>query len=144
MTETAADLLARTTLVVHRGPFALGSWPRAQDSAVFTAVVRTYDEVCAVMRDDRETTALVREASLPTLPAPRRIERGFAVITLDQPMAWDVVGVLAALSASLAEARIPVGALSAFARDHVLVPASRLADALGALEPHCAAVRWHG
>lgn len=142
MTPGGDELLARTTLLVRRGPYALGSWPRAQDSAVFTGVVRTSDDVCAVMRDDRETTALVRESSLPTLPAPRRVERGFALVTLDLPMEWDVVGVLASLTAALADARIPVGALSAFARDHLLVPASRLEAAVDVLRPRSADVRW--
>ena len=131
MPEDAVSILRQTPLVVRRGPFALCAWPRGQAlPALFFTV-----------RDDRETTALVAEADLSALPAPERVQPGFAVITLDLPMDWDVVGVLAAVSRALADAGIPLGAVAAFSRDHLLVPADRLDGALAVLADLCGEVR---
>ena len=46
----------------------------------------------------------------------------------------DLTGVLVALAAPLAEAAVPIFALSTFDTDYVLVPGDRLTDALTALE----------
>ena len=123
----AEELLRRAPIRVDEGPYALVAWPPgapAPTSARFT------------VRDDKETTALVREVDLDDLddlPAPERVERGWAVLTLDLAMEWDVVGVLALVTARLAARGIPVGAVSAFSRDHLLVRTDRVQQALQAL-----------
>lgn len=141
MSARARELLAATPLLVRRGPYALGAWGPAQASAVGAALLRRPGDLLLWMRDDREVTALCRHAALADLPPPREVQRDFCVLTLDHPMAWDVVGVLAAVTAALAAAGIPAGALAAYSRDHLLVPAAGLADAVAALSPLCAGVR---
>ena len=125
----AGELLKRTPVVVRRGPYALGVWDELPAGFVFA------------MRDDRESTALVREERLDALPPPRTVQRGWSILTLDLEMGWDIVGVLAIVSSVLAAARVPIGAFSAFSRDHIIVPATRLDDALRALEGACGPVR---
>jgi hypothetical protein len=141
-------LLARTPLVVRRGPFALGSWPTAQLpllSALLPAVAARADGApCLWCVDDLELTALLPERALAELPPPQRVERGWCVLTLDTVMAWDVTGVLAAVAGALAAAGVPLGAVTAFSRDHLLVPSARLPDALAALAGLCGSVREHG
>ena len=120
----AEELLRRAPVRVDVGPYALVAWPPgtpAPTSARFTVL------------DDKETTALVREVDLDDLPAPERVERGWAVLTIDLPMDWDVVGVLALVTARLAARGIPVGAVSAFSRDHLLVRGDRVEEAVAAL-----------
>jgi hypothetical protein len=136
-----AELLARTPLTVRRGPYALGAWSRAQASAVGSGLLRSRSDVALHMADDLEVTALLRESALAELPPPRGVQRGFAIITLDTVMGWDLTGVLAAVTAPLASAGIPVAAFTAFSRDHVLVPWERLDEALAALSPLCGPVR---
>ncbi len=46
---------------------------------------------------------------------------------------WNIVGFFAEISRILAEAGIPIGAISAFSRDHVLVKQEDLAKALKVL-----------
>jgi hypothetical protein len=124
----ARELLARTPLAVDPGPYALAAWAPGTpppEGALFSCV------------DDRETSALVAETVLDGLSPPLHADRGFALVTLDLPMDWDVVGVLAEVTAALAAANIPVGAVSAYSRDHLLVPAGRVEDALSALGPLC-------
>jgi len=137
----ARALLARTPLTVRLGPFALASWAPAQVSAVSAAALRSHSDVALWMRDDLEVTALLRESALASAPPPRHAQRGWALLTLDQPMDWEVTGVLAAVSGALAAAGIPIGAVTAFARDHVLVPVDRLDEALAALSAVCGEVR---
>ena len=136
-----AELLARTPLVVRRGPYAMGCWARAQASAVGSGLLRARSDVALHFVDDLEVTALVREAALAELPPPRGVQRGFSIVTLDTVMAWDLTGVLAAVTAPLAAAGIPLGAVTAYSRDHVLVPWDRLDEALAALSPLCGPVR---
>lgn len=40
--------------------------------------------------DDLEVASVLEEALLASVPAPAHVERGWAVIALDQPMAWDI------------------------------------------------------
>jgi hypothetical protein len=141
MSADVTALLARTPLVVRRGPYALGAWAPAQAGAVGSALMRRPPDLLLWMRDDKEVTALYRESAHSDLPAPRNLQRGFAVITPDRTMAWDLTGVLAALAGALAAAGVPLGAFSAYSRDHLLVPGAQLDAALAALAPFCPEVR---
>lgn len=141
MSTNVADLLARTTLVVRRGRYALGAWRHAESPAVHAGMARADGELGFVLFDDVELTALVPEDTLDELPNPQHLERDFAALTLDTVMAWDVVGVLAHVTGLLAAAGIPLGAATAYSRDHLLVPGARLEQALEVLGPHFAGVR---
>lgn len=59
-----------------------------------------------------------------------RVEAGWALLTCITPLPWDVVGFLAGVTARLAQAGITCGALSAYSRDHLLVPWARREEAL--------------
>jgi uncharacterized protein len=67
-----------------------------------------------------------------------RVETGFRLVTLGVELGWDVVGFLAHVTAILAEASVPVGALSAFSRDHLLIKQEDLGTALRVLGRHVA------
>ncbi len=67
-----------------------------------------------------------------------RIESGFRLLTLDIELGWNVVGYLARVTEILASAGIPVGALSAFSRDHLLIKQDDLGTALRVLGRHVA------
>lgn len=141
MSTDVAALLARTTLVVRSGRYALGAWRHAESPAVHAGMARADGELGFVLFDDIELSALVPEATLDELPTPQKIERDFAALTLDTVMAWDVVGVLAHVTALLAGAGIPLGAATAYSRDHLLVPGAQLERALEVLAPHFESVR---
>ena len=88
------------------------------------------------------TSQLVRESGATTLLLPERcleqlierhpeaeIERGLYWIRFEAPMAWDLVGFLAHVSAALAEAGVPIGVVCSFHRDHLFVGAGSVEDA---------------
>ena len=95
--------------------------------------------VFMLLRDTHETTLLVEEDDwLAMRHAARdaRVERGFRLVTLDIELEWNVVGFLARVAGILAAAGIPVGALSAFSRDHLLIKQEQLGAALRVLGGH--------
>lgn len=141
MSEDVRELLRRTPLIVRRGPYALGAWTLAQASAVASGMLRARAGTWWLVVDELEVTALLAESALDELPAPRQCERGWALITLDLAMDWNVTGVIAAVSDALSSAGIPLGAVAAYSRDHLLVPGARLDEALAALSNLCGEVR---
>ncbi len=87
---------------------------------------------------------VVQEAGEITLVAPEEVlsalgskvlrrSQGWRALTLDGVFPPEAVGVLAALTRALAEARVPVMAFSSFRADHLLVPEGHLGRALAAL-----------
>jgi len=86
----------------------------------FSSVTRTPEELSIVCPEE-------------CVPADVLAERQWACVQLQGPFAFTLTGVLASFLAPLAEARVPIFALSTFDTDWVLIPTSRLDDALAAL-----------
>src|ERR671921_2953183 len=94
-----------------------------------------------LLRDPFEVTLLVEESDWRAMrhaARDARAEAGFRLVTLDVELGWDVVGFLAHVTRILAEAGVPVGALSAFSRDHLLIKQDDLGKALRVLGEHVA------
>jgi hypothetical protein len=92
----------------------------AAGSAPFCSITRTPDELSIVAPD-------------AAVPANAKCERGWAMIRLLGPFAFDQVGVLASFTAPLAEAGVSVFAISTFDTDYVLVKSEQAAAARAAL-----------
>lgn len=93
------------------------SWAEAPP---FSAVVRTSDELSVLCRDE-------------AVPAAARAERGFRLLALAGPFAFDETGILSSVLGPLAEARIGILALSTFDTDYVLVKEGALEAAVAVL-----------
>jgi len=93
----------------------------------FYALVADKDEVTLIAPLDLLAQATEHH------PAWQIGSTGFCLITLEVEFTLEVVGVMAYLTPALAEAGIPILALSAFSRDHFLVPEPRASEALGIL-----------
>jgi len=94
-----------------------------------------------LLRDPFEVTLLVEESDWRAMRHAARdakTEAGFRLVTLDVELGWDVVGFLAHVTRILADASVPVGALSAFTRDHLLIKQDDLGNALRVLGEHVA------
>ena len=94
-----------------------------------------------LLRDEHEVTLLLDEVDWQTMrhaARDARIEGGFRLLTLDVELGWQAVGYLARVTEILAAANIPVGALSAFSRDHLLIKQDDLGTALRVLGQHVA------
>lgn len=100
-------------LVLCRFP-AASAIPQWATSAPFFSVTRAGDEL----------SLLVPESSVPSagLPYGVQVERSWRALRVGEaPLDFDLVGVLAAISGTLAAAQVPVLALSTFESDYVCV-----------------------
>jgi hypothetical protein len=86
----------------------------------FFCVVRTGDELSIVCSESR-------------IPDGTPAERGWAALKLAGPFPFSMTGVLASFVQPLAEAQIPVFAISTFDTDYVLIKSEYLERAVVAL-----------
>ena len=75
-------------------------------------------ELCSVTRTIDELSVVCSEASVP---ADAPAERGWRALKVQGPLDFSLTGVLAALTAPLAAAAIPIFALSTYETDYILV-----------------------
>ncbi len=64
------------------------------------------------------------------------IEKGFRLITFDIVLPFSFVGFLSEVSSILASEEIPIFAISAYSRDHILVKDEYIEKAISALSNH--------
>ena len=139
----AAELLRRTRVEVAPGTFVLAGmrhedWARLLENPELSPRA---DALFMLLRDAHETTLLVEEEdwrAMRHVVRDARVEAGWRLVTFDVVLPWDVVGFLAHVTRILAEAGVPVGALSAFSRDHLLIKQEDLGKALRVLGEHVA------
>jgi len=135
-------------------------WPEAVVFATFPRFAG--DRVAAFagrtgVRDPLAFVAFVTEGTECSLTAPEaafgswrlrhratEVSRGLRAVTIDVSMPVDVVGFLAPLADRLADAQIPIIPQCGYRTDHILIPASRLDDALKVIEGLIADARKEG
>jgi uncharacterized protein len=114
---------------IHPGEWAIAqlapeapipAW--ALDSSGFSALIKTAHELSIVV---------------PTSKVPEnvRYERGWSLLELHGPFAFEQTGILASFATPLAEAGIGLFALSTFDTDYLLVKAESIDRAIRALVP---------
>ena len=91
------------------------------DFSSFLSMTRTDDELSIV-------------SSTIDVPAGARAEAGWRCLKVEGPLAFEMTGVLARLSAPLARAEIPVFIVSTYDTDYILVKDSDLDRACSALD----------
>jgi hypothetical protein len=100
------------------------------------AICRTDDPVptaFATLNDDTETTVVVDEAA--GIPADAgAVSRDWKRLTFEMDLPFELVGFLAAVATTLAEADVSVFVLSTYSTDHVLVRRADLDVAVQQLE----------
>lgn len=89
-----------------------------------------------IFKDKWEITLVIDETDFQTCRHAIRdakIESGFRLVSFDLEMDFSIVGYFAEITKILAQANIPILALSAFSRDHLLIKQDNLAKALKVL-----------
>lgn len=92
-----------------------------------------------LLADKYETTMLLDAIDWQTMRHAARdakIEDNFRLLTFTLELDWSVVGFLAFVAKTLAEAGISVGVISAFSRDHLLIKQEDLPRALKILSQY--------
>ncbi len=104
--------------VTNALPAWLADWLAWDDSIV--SVTRTADEISVICRSDR-------------IPKDVTADHGWRIFKVAGPLALSLTGILMRLLTPLAEAGVPILAVSTFDTDYVLVRDGRIADATSAL-----------
>lgn len=139
----AAELLSKARVVVAPATFYLvglshADWMRLLENPELSP---RPESIFMLLKDEREVTLLLEETdwrSMRHAAREARVEGGFRLLTLDIELDWTVTGFLARVTKLLAEEGISCGALSAYARDHLLVRQVDLGKALRTLGKHVA------
>ncbi len=87
----------------------------------FSSVTRTADELSVVCATDRVPEGLLRED-------------GWSALAVEGPLDFGLTGILAALATCLAEASVPIFAVSTYDTDWILIKRTDLKRAVGALQ----------
>ena len=85
----------------------------------------------AVIRTDDELTIVVESEQVHL---EVKAQRDFACFRVIGELAFDVIGVIAAISGKLAESKIPILSISTYNTDYFLVSSSKMALARQSLE----------
>jgi hypothetical protein len=85
----------------------------------------------SLTRTRGELSVVVEESGVP--PSVEQVEPGWRALALHGPIPFGTTGVIAALTAPLAAAHVPVFVISTFDTDVVLVKADQLGQAVAAL-----------
>jgi hypothetical protein len=93
----------------------------------FFCVVRTRDELSVVCSEEVCTEDACAEDRIPD---GALAERGWMALKLEGPFPFSMTGVLASFLQPLAEARIPIFAISTFDTDYVLIKPENLEQAV--------------
>jgi hypothetical protein len=99
--------------------------------AAIPAWTETEGEFVSVTRT-REELSIICSARLP--PADTKQEAGWCAFKVEGPLAFGLVGILAAIANPLAKAGISIFATSTYHTDYVLVKEAKVPEAIAALE----------
>lgn len=99
---------------------ASAAWPVAPEGRDFFSATRVGDELSVVCGED-------------VTPQGARIESGWRAIEVSGPLDFGMVGVMAQLTAPLADVEVSVFVLSTYDTDYLLVHAAALERAVNAL-----------
>jgi hypothetical protein len=108
------DILAEEFGIARLAPDA--PVPAAPRHAPLWSLTRTRDELSLI-------------APVDALPAMGRVERGWRCLRVRGPLSFEMTGVLASLAGPLADADVPILAVSTYDTDYLLVRDAHLAAA---------------
>ena len=119
-------------------PQALAVCRASADAAIPDWVLT--GELYSVTRTPEELSIVCAETCIPQDAQTVKVERGWVALKLEGPFPFAMTGVLASFLDPLAEAKIPIFAVSTFDTDYVLIKAENLQaaeKALGAAGHEC-------
>ncbi len=131
------DALRNATLFSDNRLYCLVHLPPRAITAAAAILAEVGEPFSAVIVDKDEVTLILDKTSLEDfayrLP-DHQATCNYRLLTFDVPLEHDLVGFLSVISSRLAGEGIPIMALSAYQRDHLLIPASHFDRAVAAIQ----------
>jgi len=137
----ASEILKKTRVEISPETYSLISIPESEFQKLLEnpELSPRMTAPFMIFKDKFEITLLLDETDFRSVRdnlENAKVETGFRLLTFEIVLDFNVFGFLAELARILAEAEIPIVALSAFSRDHILIKQENLAKALKVLGEH--------
>jgi hypothetical protein len=132
----ALAIWAKTRVVLWPEDYLLIHLPRDRAAEAAAIAARSTAFGACVFERDEASLTVPREVwpESGALADVARVEGPFRALTLEAEVPLDLCGYLAPAAERLAAEGIPVIPQCAFLKDHILVPAARVDDAMAVLE----------
>ncbi len=135
---TPDQALRQATLYTDDVLYRLIHLPTNEIMAGASVLAEIGEPFAALICDKDEVTLIIPADTVADFERRLRDQRvsesAYRLISFDLELEPTLTGFMARVSAALAAAQVPILPLSAFSRDHVLVPADQFAAAWDALE----------
>ncbi len=119
-------VIAETRLFTDGRPYVIIGLPASQLVLASELLMRTRAPFSALLYDKDEVTLVISREAWDLMSAGLEISAispDYRLITFDLPLDLGLVGYIATLTSVVAERGISIFPISAFSRDHILVPA---------------------
>jgi hypothetical protein len=137
MTQSVEQALAAVRLYSDGQDYILVHLPSKAIMAAAGVIAQIGEPFCAMIVDKDEVSLVIPAEALDDfrerIPNYEVADAAYRLITLDIELDLGLVGFMAVVSRALAEASVPIMALAAYSRDHLLVPAAQFSVAMEAL-----------
>ena len=141
MTQTIEQVLTQAKFYTDGQDYALIQLPSrvimlaagilAEVADPFTVLIVDKDEITLMIPDE---LVVEFEKRLSRVPEHKISDIKYRLITIDLELEPDLVGFMARIATTLAQANVTILPIAAFSRDHLLVPSTQAETALKALE----------
>ena len=138
MTQSAHEALKAAVLYSDGERYALIKLPTAAITAAAGILAEIGEPFAALLVDKDEVSLVITASDLEDygkrLPGHQTSGRYYRLITFDGDLSPDLIGFMALIARTLAEAGVWILPLGAYTRDHLLVPENQYEIAVAALE----------
>lgn len=137
MPQTIKDALKNATFTTDGDTYRLIKLPQKAITVAAGIIAEIGEPFCVLIADKSEVTLLIPDEAVTDF-AHRMIgyEQGetYKLITVEATLEPDLIGFMAVISKTLADANVGVFPYAAYTTDHIAVPEAQINSALDALE----------
>ena len=138
MAQTVQQALTQSDLISDGREYVVVKLPAKAITAAAGVLAQISEPFCTMIADKDEVTLVIPAEAVTDfaahLPDHTVAEKYYRLITFDIMLEFSLVGFMAAVSRTLADAGVSILAYAAYSRDHLLVPADQFATAMQALQ----------
>jgi len=138
MGTSVEQALSQAKLISDEATYNIIKLPAHAITAAAGVIAEARDSFSALIVDQYEVSILINSELIQEfarrLPEHVIAETPYKLITFDVILDFDLVGFMAKISRTLADANISILTFAAYSRDHIMVPESQFALAMTTLE----------
>ena len=138
MSQTVDEILKQAVFYSDEQEYIYLKLPHQAVMAAAGVIAEIGEPFCALLIDKDEVSLMIPADAWNDfqrrLPGAMSSEDRYCLITLDAELDFDLVGLMARVSAALAEAEISILPFAAYSRDHLFVNTRQVEAALAALK----------